>query len=138
MRRKVKKRRVKIDNFSGISIKITDADKVIKESCDNVVKELQGVRFERNRKGRNYSKGWKSAVLVSQKNTTGTVYNATDWQLTWLLENGHQIVNKKGGVGWAAPHPHIKPAYEHEKENFKKNMKEKACIEIDLTDNHWG
>ena len=50
------------------------------------------------------------------------VWNHTDWQLTHLLENGHLIVNKKKGVGWASAHPHIDKAFKSVKNKFIKAM----------------
>lgn len=61
-------------------------------------------------KGR-YARGWR---LKRERGPLGvnfvTVYNATDYQLTHLLEHGHLIRNKKGTFGRAPAHPHIAPA----------------------------
>ena len=60
------------------------------------------------------------------------VWNATNWQLTHLLENGHVIVNKKNGVGWASAKPHIKPTYDDLKPKFVTAMTTDTEIKIKL------
>lgn len=131
MRKSIKgKRKIKIDNFSGLNIEIKGTDKIIKESCERVVDDLKKVQWERNRRTRNYNNGWTNAVVIMQTHTVGTVYNETDWQLTWILENGHFITNKIGGVGWAQPHPHIHPAFEKERDHFEKEMKNSTVLEV--------
>lgn len=60
-----------------------------------------------------YAKGWRLKTLKMSGNVTDVVvHNATDYQLTHLLENGHVVVNAKGTFGRAPAHPHIKPVEE--------------------------
>lgn len=60
-----------------------------------------------------YAKGWRLKTLKMSGNVTDVVVNnATDYQLTHLLENGHVVVNAKGTFGRAPAHPHIKPVEE--------------------------
>lgn len=59
------------------------------------------------------------------------VWNDGNWELTHLLENGHKIVNKRGGVGWASMHPHITPVYSRLKPQFIADMK-KAKIDAEF------
>lgn len=71
-----------------------------------------------------YLDGWTTTVTEDRQGNYGvSVNNATDWQLTHLLENGHLIVNKKGGTGWASAHPHIRPAYKNLRNKFIKAIK---------------
>lgn len=44
-----------------------------------------------------YRKGWRSDLIETRWGTVqGTVYNATDWQLTHLLNDGHGYVGRDG------------------------------------------
>lgn len=63
-----------------------------------------------------YSKGWK--VKRDRKLKRAVVYNATHPGLTHLLENGHDIVNKKGRYGRAPAHPHIAAAADESAQVF--------------------
>lgn len=64
------------------------------------------------KKSGEYARGWKAEVEGEGTDSfTIIVRNTTRPALTWLLENGHQIVNRKKGVGWASAHPHIEPSY---------------------------
>ena len=79
-----------------------------------------------------YFAGWTFYVdKKTDDDYGGKVWNETNYQLTHLLENGHLIVNKKGGVGWASPQPHIEEAYRKVKEPFIKEM-EKVEIDVDF------
>lgn len=71
-----------------------------------------------------YFAGWTFHIdKKADDNYGGKVWNETNYQLTYLLENGHLIVNKIGGVGWASPHPHINKAFQKVKDPFVKAMK---------------
>ena len=77
-----------------------------------VVSKLKSKTWKK-KVGRNYSAGWR---LKRERGSNGIndviVYNATNPQLTHLLENGHDVVNAKGKVGRAPAYPHIGPAEE--------------------------
>ena len=78
----------------------------IPDVADNVVRELY--ETSPNKTG-DYAKGWTYSYVTSKYGTvTVKVHNATDWQLTHLLEWGHAI--KRGGrtVGFVKAYPHIK------------------------------
>ena len=88
---------------------------VTNSSINRVSKEsVQKLRNGSPEKTGDYSKGWRTKKVA--KNSSGiddvVVHNATDYQLTHLLENGHVIRNKKGVYGRAPAHPHIKPVEE--------------------------
>lgn len=72
------------------------------EVAENGVKELKQKSPKRTGK---YSKGWR----VEKKSGNGfihtTIYNATDWQLTHLLEKPHLLRNGKK----SKPQEHIYP-----------------------------
>ena len=77
-----------------------------------------------HRSTKSYSAGWTVKVEArSKEDVYAQVYNKTNWQLTWLLENGHLIVNKRGGVGWSAPRKHIEPTYDKQAKKFIDDMK---------------
>lgn len=68
-----------------------------------------------------YRKGWRAKEWKASTLYKGvTVYNATDWQITHLLENGHA---KRDGTGWVDAVPHIKYANEFAQETLVKTIK---------------
>lgn len=123
------KKSINIDEFKGFEAKI-DLTTIIEEHGKEAVEELRSINnWKTRRKSKSYSAGWVLDLHESKGKTTGEVWNKTSWQLTWLLENGHLIVNKKGGVGWAAPHKHIKPVFDKQSDRLLKDIKN---IEIDF------
>ena len=114
---------IDIEKFNGFDIKI-EYEKVVDEyadkCCDTVKSKAKQVLKEH--RGR-YVNGWTTKVQKGYKDSYEVVvYNETDWQLTHLLEYGHDIVNKRGGTGWASAHKHIDPAYKAVKNKFIKAM----------------
>lgn len=85
-----------------------------------------------HRRSKTYAQGWEFKIDDKRVNSYGgKVWNATNYQLTHLLENGHLIVNKIGGVGWASARPHIDEAYRRVKDPFIRAM-EKVDIDVNL------
>jgi hypothetical protein len=83
----------------------TDSMKVAKET----VQRLKNTSPKGSPHQRKYAEGWK----VSKKDRADlVVHNATNYQLTHLLENGHVIRNKKGTYGRTHGIKHIEPAEE--------------------------
>ncbi len=73
-----------------------------------------------------YQKGWRSRNAYTDKTSTRRqIYNKTDYQLTHLLEYGHDIYNKSGGksLGRFDGKPHIMPAYEQAMRNLEERVK---------------
>ena len=88
-----------------------------------VAKEcVQRLRSSSPRQHGDYSKGWK---VSKKKGADLVVHNATDYQLTHLLENGHAIVNKKGTYGRTNGIKHIKPAEEYAQDELPRRIMEK-------------
>lgn len=114
---------INLEKFNGFDIKV-EYEKIVDEyaeKCCDQVKSKARAKLKEHR-GR-YVKGWTTRKETTYSGGYGiVVYNETDWQLTHLLENGHAIVNKKDGTGWASAHPHIDPAYRAVKNKFIKAM----------------
>lgn len=74
--------------------------------------------------GDTYTQGWRASFKADKLKVSATVYNANEWQLTHLLEYGHQI--RRGGrtVGKAEPRPHIDPVKQWAFGEFEKRLKE--------------
>lgn len=71
-----------------------------------------------------YSSGWRSSFKADKLRVTATVYNANEWQLTHLLEYGHQV--RRGGrkVGEAEAHPHINEVKDWAFKEFDRRLRE--------------
>lgn len=71
-----------------------------------------------------YAQGW----TVSEKNGGYVVHNATDYQLTHLLENSHVIKNKYGEYGRTSRGHgqvvHIKPVETWANKEFQRRIEE--------------
>lgn len=110
---------INIENFNGIEVKIDYKpilDKYADECKDNIKQNVTAQKLNRTGK---YLAGWTVEEDTDfLGNYSVVVWNETSWQLTHLLENGHAIVNKKGGTGWASAHPHIAKGYRSVKRGF--------------------
>lgn len=97
-----------------------DVKKAASKAADDAVKELRQTSPAHT--GR-YRKGWtKKKAYESATEARYTVYNATDANLTHLLEKGHA---KRGG-GRVAATPHIAAAEEKAIEEMTKLAREAA------------
>lgn len=119
------------------SIKINDLSKavqeVVKEYSDDVqdildeatekytAKALKGVKAGSPKQTGKYKKGWKKKIDKTRLTVSGTVYNATSYQLAHLLEFGHA---KRNG-GRVAPISHIEPVNEDIIKEFVEEVKSK-------------
>lgn len=75
-----------------------------------------------------YRKGWRVTTTKGVGFVECIIHNATDYQLTHLLEKPHAIRNKYGTWGTSTPKVHISPVeqscvkeYENEVEKIIKN-----------------
>lgn len=90
-----------LDDYSEEVRKVTDA--AINATAKDAVQKL---RNSSPKKSGSYAKGWRVKL---NRDGSAIVHNATDYQLTHLLENGHVIRNKKGTYGRTNGIKHIEP-----------------------------
>lgn len=95
----------------------TDSMQVAKET----VQKLKNTSPKGSPHRRRYAEGWK---VSKQRGGDLVVHNATNYQLTHLLENGHVIRNKKGTYGRTHPIKHIEPAQEWASDELPRRVME--------------
>lgn len=88
-------------------------DNVIDEASAKVAKEAVNELKATSPRGKGkksgkYAKGWGAKKQGKQT----IIYNKTDYMLTHLLENGHDVVSHGKKVGHVGGRPHIKPVEE--------------------------
>lgn len=117
---------IKLENFKGFELEF-NFDEIAKKHADNLADEINANISKEGWSG-DYANSWG----VVERGTEGNkayIVRSTQYQLTHLLENGHIIANKKSGVGWSAPRPHIKPALDYESKAFLNDVEN---MKIDL------
>ena len=129
-------RKINIKDFHEIEVRFPNLNKIVyKHSLDtaNDLRRNPYQKWETHRLRPQYDAGWRIEMTEdNKKRTIGTVYNKRRYMMTWLLENGHFIVNKVNGVGWAAPHPHIKPSFDVNSQKFVQDMKTNLNVDVQL------
>lgn len=91
--------------------------KSVAQVCARMLRESSPKRPGRG----DYAKSWGVKKLGPRNYVTR---NAKHWQLTWLLENGHDVVNGKGDTGKRAPAiKHIKPVEEFGIKQFGERVR---------------
>lgn len=118
---------VTIADFSTAIMKIMDeygdeAQHIIDEEVEAYAKKAQRMLRARSpeRTG-SYKKGWRLKVYRTRLSAKAVTYNATDYQLTHLLEKGH--ASRNGGR--VPPVEHIAPVNDEIQEDFYKTVKER-------------
>ena len=72
-----------------------------------------------------YNKGWRVKTEKGRGYVNCIIHNATNYQLTHLLENGHRIVGRDGRIkGNAKKFIHIKPVEEKSVKMFERNVEQ--------------
>ena len=91
----------------------------------SVAKEtVQKLRNTSPKKTGDYAKGWKVSKKKIKGSSVLVVHNATDYQLTHLLENGHVIKNAKGEYGRTRPIKHIEPVADWAEDELPRKVLE--------------
>lgn len=114
-----------LDALSKYSNDVVNRVNVTAEKCANELrKELKNTS---PKKTGDYAKGWRVKKADYSKYDLGryVIHNATDYQLTHLLEYGHAI---NGGTQRVKAYPHIEKAKEKAAQNFVREV-EKAIEE---------
>ena len=94
---------------------ITDAAIQIAESGKNELKATSPKRTG------SYRKGWRVDKRSGKGFVHTTIYNATNWQLTHLLEKPHL---KRDGVNYTTPIVHIAPVEKKCIAEFQKDVEQ--------------
>lgn len=106
------------DYSHDIQEAITDeAQKIAKEGQSKLKSTSPKNRKNTKSKGK-YAKGWKVKTTKGRGFVNCTIYNATDYQLTHLLENGHLTRNGSR----TKPIKHIEPVHDECCNEFEKNV----------------
>lgn len=120
-------------NTVSIEIQMADILDEVKKSCKGVLEtQSLAVAKETVTKIRNasprltgsYARGWR----VSKRGGGLVVHNATDYQLTHLLENSHVIANGSGTYGRSTPIKHIEPAERWASEELPRRIVEELNL----------
>ena len=114
------------ETLASACLEVVDKDKAIlkreiRGAGRSVERELH--QTSPRRTGR-YAAGWGARTTEdSDEHVTCCVYNRTDWQLTHLLEKGHEQVFMGHDTGHRYPGVrHIEPAYEHGRDRLLGGM----------------
>lgn len=91
--------------------------KIAKEGQSKLKKTSPNNKKNTSHKCR-YSKGWRVKTEKGRGFIKCTIYNATDYQLTHLLENGHLTRNGKK----TTPIKHIEPVHDEVVSSYEKNV----------------
>lgn len=138
MGRRKSNRWVQMKKFKGIEVKL-NLDEIIDKNAKYMVEVLKrpnySPRSKRPRRDKAYWKGWGYDSDYKGEEIGAVIWNKTNWQLTWLLENGHIINNQIGaahGLGWSPPKKHIYPSYLAMKSSYQHDIKTKLKGEVKL------
>lgn len=121
--------------YEGVAIEISKAldeyseelqqkvEKVSNEVATETVKRLK--RTSPRGKGRkHYADGWRKKKVTERKKVGYIVYNAEKPGLTYLLNNGHDIIKKGRTVGRAEGDNHIGEANDWAAAEFARRLED--------------
>lgn len=92
------------DYVDEIQDSVTQIADEVAEQGKNLLKNTTNTYHVRSGK---YNKGWRVKKGQGRNYVHNTIYNATGYQLTHLLENGHVGKNQYGQWGIVDSFPHI-------------------------------
>lgn len=95
---------------------MVEAEKIAKQASNEV--KTGSPKGKRKK----YSKGWRVKTVKGKGWISSTVYNATDHQLTHLLEYGHSLKRNGQTIGSAKAKPHIKSVEEKYIKEYEKQV----------------
>lgn len=99
-----------------------EAEKVAKDGMSKLKATSPKNKKNTSRKG-SYAKGWRVKTEKGRGYVNCTIYNSTDWQLTHLLEDGHDILDKNGHKrGHANAKKHIEPINEECAKHYEQGV----------------
>ena len=103
---------------SDIQEGITEAAYKVAENGKNKLKVTSPKRTG------DYRKGWRVDKRGGKGYVHATIYNATDWQLTHLLEKPHAIRNQYGTWGTSKPQVHIEPVEQECIQEYQRDVEQ--------------
>lgn len=101
-----------------------EAKAIAKEGVQELKRTSPISKTKTSGKGR-YRRGWRMDIDKGFGEVEAVIYNATDYQLTHLLERPHVIRNKYGTWGTSKPQVHIKPVEEQCVKQFEDRVTRK-------------
>lgn len=112
-----------IRDYHEIKIDIDDeVNSIVQKYGDKICEDVKEYSPKSNRRRKGHKPYADTWTATRDKPSVVVIHNKENYRLTHLLENGHFIVNKKGGVGWSAPKPHIGRAFDKEREAYISAM----------------
>lgn len=105
------------DYSDDIQVGISEIAQRIAKEDSNKLKHTTNTYQVRSGK---YNKGWTVKTTKGQNTISCIVHNKDNYQLTHLLEKGHDIVDRHGNKkGHAKAFPHIAPVEEYSNKQFE-------------------
>lgn len=113
-----------------------DINEILNEYSNDIQEGITETAFKVAENGKNklkvtspkrtgsYRKGWRVDKRQGKGYVHATIYNATNWQLTHLLEKPHAIRNQYGTWGTSKPQIHIEPVEQECIQEFQKDVEQ--------------